>query len=60
MPVSSTRFALKFGVQYEIITGGKIDFIPGFFYNLGLTNATQNEDWKVSAIQASIDIRFAL
>jgi len=57
---SSTRFALKFGVQYEIITGGKVDFIPGFFYNLGLTNATSNENWKVSAIQASVDIRFAL
>lgn len=57
---ASTRFALKFGVQYEIITGSKIDFIPGFFYNLGLTNATSNENWKVSAMQASIDIRFAL
>ena len=57
---SSTRFALKLGVQYEIITGGRIDFIPGFFYNLGLTNATSNENWKVSAIQASVDIRFAL
>lgn len=58
--VSSTRFGLKFGVQYEIITGGKIDFIPGLFYNLGLTNASSNEDWKVNAIQASVDIRFAL
>ncbi len=57
---SSTRFALKFGLQYEIITGGKVDFIPGFFYNLGLTNATSNENWKVSAIQASVDIRFAI
>ncbi len=57
---ASTRFALKFGVQYEIITGSKINFIPGFFYNLGLTNATSNENWKVSAIQAGVDIRFAL
>jgi hypothetical protein len=57
---ASTRFALKMGVQYEIRTGGKIDIIPGFFYNLGLTNATSNENWKVSAIQAGVDIRFAL
>ncbi len=57
---ASTRFALKMGVQYEIITGGKIDIIPGFFYNMGLTNASPHESWKVSAIQASVDIRFAL
>ena len=57
---ASTRFALKFGVQYEIITGSTIDFIPGIFYNLGLTNATSNENWKVSAFQASIDVRFAI
>ncbi len=57
---ASTRFGLKLGVQYEIITGGKINFIPGIFYNMGLTNAADSESWKVSAIQASVDIRFAL
>lgn len=57
---SSFRFGMKFGVQYEIITGSKIDIIPGLFYNLGLTSATSAETWKVSAIQASVDVRFAL
>jgi len=57
---ASSRFGLKFGLQWEIITGGNIDFIPGLFYNLGLTNASPNENWKVSAIQAGVDIRFAL
>jgi hypothetical protein len=57
---SSTRFGLKLGAQYEIITGGKIDFIPGIFYNLGLTDAAALESWKVSCIQASVDIRFAI
>lgn len=57
---ASTRFGLKLGAQYEILTGGKIDIIPGIFYNMGLTNATENEDWKVSALQLSVDVRFAL
>jgi hypothetical protein len=54
------RFALKFGVQYEIITGTKIDIIPGIFYNLGVTNVNNVESWKVSSIQAGVDIRFTL
>lgn len=57
---SSLRFSLKFGVQYEIITGTKIDIIPGIFYNLGVTNVNNVESWKVSAIQAGVDIRFSL
>lgn len=57
---NSIRFALKFGVQYEIITGTKIDIIPGIFYNLGVTNMNNVESWKVSSIQAGVDIRFTL
>ncbi len=57
---SSVRFALKFGVMYEIITGSKIDIIPGVFYNLGVTNINNVETWKVSSIQAGVDIRFTL
>ncbi|MCX7879097.1 MAG: hypothetical protein N2517_00340 [Ignavibacteria bacterium] len=54
------RFSLKFGIQYEIITGTKIDIIPGIFYNLGVTNVNNVESWKVSSIQAGVDIRFTL
>lgn len=54
------RFGLKGGIQYEIITGNIFDIIPGVFYNLGLTNATDAESWKVNALQIGVDIRFAL
>lgn len=54
------RFGLKGGVQYEIITGNIFDIIPGVFYNLGLTNATDAQSWKVNALQIGVDIRFAL
>lgn len=57
---NSLRFAFKLGLQYEIITGSKIDIIPGIFYTLGLTNINSVETWKVSAIQAGVDIRFTL
>ena len=35
---SGFRFALKFGLQYEIITGSKFYVVPSIYYNLGLTN----------------------
>lgn len=54
------RFAFKLGLQYEIITGSKIDIIPGIFYTIGLTNINSVETWKVSALQAGVDIRFTL
>ncbi|MFN3269149.1 MAG: hypothetical protein ACK42G_01045, partial [Candidatus Kapaibacteriota bacterium] len=57
---NSIRFSLKFGVAYEIITGTKIDIIPGIYYNLGVTNVNNVESWKVSSIQAGVDIRFTL
>jgi hypothetical protein len=54
------RFGLKGGLQYEIITGSIFDVIPGVFYNLGLTNATDVLSWKVNALQIGVDLRFAL
>lgn len=57
---NSTRFGLKFGAQYEIITGGPIDFIPGIFYNYALTDVSKDEDWKVNALQIGLDIRFSV
>lgn len=57
---ASFRFGLKGGIQYEIITGNIFDIIPGVFYNLGLTNATDAQSWKVNALQIGVDIRFAL
>lgn len=58
---NSIRFGLKLGVQYEILLGTGIDVIPGVFYNLGLTKVSSTQsDWTVNAVQAGIDIRFAL
>lgn len=51
------RFALKFGVQYEIITGTGFDLIPGVFYNFGVTKVSKSEDWRVNALQIGLDIR---
>jgi len=53
------RFAIKAGVGYEFILK-KIFVVPSVNYNFGLTNMTTTESWKVSALQAQIDIRFAL
>ncbi|MDP2363048.1 MAG: hypothetical protein Q8M94_04680, partial [Ignavibacteria bacterium] len=57
---SGFRFALKFGLQYEIITGSKFYIVPSIYYNLGLTNLSTKESWKVNALQAGVDVRFAL
>jgi hypothetical protein len=57
---SGFRFGLKFGLQYEIITGAKYYIVPAVYYNLGLTNVTTKESWKVNALQAGVDVRFAL
>jgi hypothetical protein len=58
------RFALKAGIQYEIIMKGRWYVVPSVYYNLGLTNIgkkdAKTESWKVSAFQAGVDVRFAL
>ncbi|MFM2132785.1 MAG: hypothetical protein RL156_66 [Bacteroidota bacterium] len=56
---SAFRFALKFGVQYEIILR-KLTLIPSLHYNVGLTNMTTTDSWKINALQAAIEARFAL
>lgn len=54
------RMGLKIGLQYEIITKTGVDFIPGIFYNLGVTKLTSNVDWRAHAIQLGCDVRFSL
>lgn len=54
------RFGVKAGIQLELtIPGLPVQIIPGFFYNLGLTDVN-NQDWKVSAMQPSVDIRIPI
>ncbi|HRP01809.1 MAG TPA: hypothetical protein PLE30_04085 [Candidatus Kapabacteria bacterium] len=57
---SSFRFGLKAGVQYEIITSGKMYIVPAMYYNFGVTNLSSRENWRVNALQVGVDIRFAL
>lgn len=54
------RFALKAGLQYEIITSGKMYIVPAVYYNFGITNLSSKENWRVNALQMGVDIRFAL
>lgn len=56
---SAFRFGLKAGVQYEILTSGKLYIVPGLFYNLGITNLSGQEDWRVDALQMGVDFRYA-
>lgn len=57
---SSFRFGLKLGLQYEFIMNGRYYIVPAIYYNLGLTNLSSDESWKVNALQAGVDVRFAL
>jgi len=54
------RFGLKAGIQYEIITAGKMYIVPALYYNFGVTNLSSRENWRVNALQMGVDIRFAL
>lgn len=54
------RFGFKIGLQYEIITGSKFYIVPAIYYNLGLTNLSSEYSWKVNALQAGVDLRFAI
>lgn len=56
---SAIRFGIKAGVQYEILMEGYY-IVPSFNYNFGVTNLTSENDWRVSALQFGVDIRFAL
>ncbi|MBX7156695.1 MAG: hypothetical protein K1X91_17185 [Bacteriodetes bacterium] len=56
---SGIRFAIKAGVGYEFILK-KIFVVPSINYNFGLTNVNTTDSWKVSALQAQVDVRFAL
>jgi len=52
------RVGLKFGVQYEIILNNGMYIVPNFNYNFGVTSLSADDDWRVSALQFGVDIRF--
>lgn len=55
---NALRIGIKFGAQYEIILNNGFFIVPNFNYNFGVTNLSDDDDWRVSAIQLGIDIRF--
>lgn len=56
---SGVRVGLKFGAQLEI-TMDKFMIVPNAMFNYGLTNVSSSIDWRVSALQVGVDVRFAL
>ncbi len=58
--VTPYRFALKIGLQYEIITGTQMYIVPAVYYNLGITKVTSVNNWWANAIQIGVDVRWAL
>lgn len=56
--VSNFRLGLKVGLQYTINLEQLI-VVPHLTYNFGITNLSTKEDWRVSAIQAGFDVRWA-
>ncbi|HYF02674.1 MAG TPA: hypothetical protein VEC36_04815 [Patescibacteria group bacterium] len=59
---SGFRLGIKAGVQYEMPLFGstRYNLIPHVFYNFGITKLTSAENWRVNALQAGVDFRFAL
>ncbi|PKL80496.1 MAG: hypothetical protein CVV25_04100 [Ignavibacteriae bacterium HGW-Ignavibacteriae-4] len=55
---NALRVGIKFGVQYEILLAGGFYIVPSFNYNFGVTNLSSVDDWRVSALQLGIDVRF--
>ncbi len=57
---SAIRVGIKAGVQYEIDPGKGYIIVPHFNYNFGITNLSTTDDWRVSALQFGVDIRFTI
>jgi len=53
------RFGIKAGMQIELLAG-KWTVVPGIFYNLGVTNLSSAENWRVNVLQMGVDLRYAL
>lgn len=56
---SAFRLGLIAGVQYEF-TFSKLFIVPHADFNLGITNLSSEEDWRVNAFQIGVDVRFGL
>lgn len=53
------RLALKVGAHLEI-SQGKMLIVPNVNYNFGITTVNSKDSWRINALQAGVDVRFAL
>lgn len=53
------RIAVKAGVQYEMPIG-RLLLVPSVNYNFGITEVSPTDNLRINALQAGVDLRFAL
>lgn len=56
---SGIRIAVKAGVQYEIPIG-RLVLVPCMYYNFGITEVSPANNLRINALQAGVDLRFAI
>lgn len=57
---ASTRFSLKGGLQAEIgLFKNQWMLYPGVFYDYGLSNVTDKENWSLNSVVMQVDLRRA-
>ncbi|MFW6276449.1 MAG: hypothetical protein ACOC2K_02105, partial [Bacteroidota bacterium] len=53
------RLGIKAGIQYEYLMG-QLYVVPHAYYNFGVTQLSEDNDWRVDALQIGVDVRYAL
>jgi hypothetical protein len=56
---AAIRIAVKAGVQYELPIG-RLLLVPSVYYNFGITEVSPTDNLRINALQAGVDLRFAL
>lgn len=54
------RLGIKIGLQYDIhLDQGMVVFVPSVNCNFGITNLSNDFNWRINAIQIGLDVRFS-
>jgi hypothetical protein len=56
---SPIRVAVKAGAQYELPIG-RLLLVPCIYYNFGITEVSPSANLRINALQAGVDLRFAI
>lgn len=56
---SPVRIAVKAGAQYELPMG-RLLLVPCVYYNFGITEVSPSANLRINALQAGVDLRFAI